>query len=149
MMRKIAIGLAAAAIVMAGPTLGASAKGGGGAGDGAAHVSGGGGGTHIRGGGGPAFAERGRAMGPRAYGFAGREHERRYDHRRPYRYGYYKSYPYAYGGSCWTRVWTPEGWTSKYICGPSYGYRYGYYRPHYEHRYGHHRPSYGHRYGRY
>ena len=89
--------------------------------------------------------------GSRAYAFHGRGYEHRYDYRRPYRYdyrrpyryGYYKTYP-SYGGSCWR--WTPEG--RVWVCGyqrPSYGYRYGSYRP-YSH-YGHYRPYGGPRYG--
>lgn len=162
MIRKIAIGLAAAAIVAAGSTLSASAAGGARASGGPAHVSVGGG-SHMGGGGDygrPAFAGRGYAMGSRAYAFAGRGNERRYDYRRPYRYGYkYRGYPSRYGsyrsypsGSCWSRVWTPDGWRSKWICGherPYYGYRSSYYRPYYGPRYGHYRPYYGHRYGRY
>jgi hypothetical protein len=151
MMRKIAIGLAAAAIAIGGSTLSASAaKGGGGGGPHGRTVMAGG--PHG-GGGGYKRPSTGRAygMGPRAYAFHGRgfEHRRpyRYDYRRPYRYGYYKSYP-SYGGSCWTRVWTPDGWSSKYVCGygrPSYGGRYSYNRPY--SRYGHYRPYGGPRYG--
>src|SRR5947209_2089990 len=140
MMRKIVIGLAAAAIAMGGSTFGASAtKGGGGGGP---HGGGGpvmGGGPHG-GGGGPGY----RMGGSRAYAFHGRGYEHRYDYRRPYRYdyrrpyryGYYKTYP-SYGGSCWR--WTPEG--RVWVCGyerPYYGYRYSYDRPYY--RYGHYRP---------
>jgi hypothetical protein len=151
MMRKIAIGLAVAAIAIGGSTLSASAaKGGGGGGShGRTVMAGGphGGGGSYKG----RAAGRAYGMGPRTYGFHGRgfEHRRpyRYDYRRPYRYGYYKSYP-SYGGSCWTRVWTPDGWSSKYVCGygrPSYGGRYSYDRPY--SRYGHYRPYGGNRYG--
>jgi hypothetical protein len=152
MMRKIAIGLAAAVIATAGSTWSASAMHGGGRGGGAAHVTGGAGAAHVSGHyGGPSTLGRGFAKGgPRAYAFHGREFERG----RPYRYGNYKyrhGYyrPYAYGGSCWTRVLTPGGWVSKYVCGyerPYYGgyYRYGHYRPFYGHRYG----GYGRPYGR-
>jgi hypothetical protein len=159
MVRKIAIGLAAAAIATAGSTLSASAihgAAGGGLRAGAA------GGPHVSASyGRPSMAGHGYAKGPRAYAFEGRGRDYRsgygrphygyrYDHYRryPYRYGY--SRPYAYGGSCWTRMWTPYGWQSKYVCGyehPSYGYRHGYERPYY--RYGHYRPFYGHRYGGY
>src|SRR5260370_2145055 len=129
MMRKMAIGLAAAAIALGGSTLGASAaKGGGGGGP---HGGGGpvmGGGPHGGGGSykGPS-AGRAYGMGPRAYAFHGRgdEHRRPY----PYRYGYYKTYP-SYGGSCW-RV-TPEApvWVSGYER-PSHSYRYSFNRSYY------------------
>src|SRR6266436_7652890 len=153
MMRKIAIGLAAAAIAIGGSTLSASAaKGGGGSGPHGGTVMGG---PHGGGGGyGRPSAGRAYGMGPRAYGFHGRgyEHRRPYPYRYghykyPYRYGYYKTYP-SHGGSCWR--WTPEG--RVWVCGyqrPSYGYRYGYYKYPYQygHRpyggYGHYRPSYG------
>src|SRR5258708_3300521 len=137
MMRKIAIGLAAAAIALGGSTLGASAaKGGGGGGP---HGGGGpvmGGGPH---GGGGSYkglsAGRAYGMGPRAYAFHGRgyEHRRPYPYRYghykyPYRYGYYRTYP-SYGGSCWR--WTPAG--RALVCGyarPSYRYRDTYPQPH-------------------
>jgi hypothetical protein len=115
--------------------------------------SGGGpGGSHIGKVSRPAFAGTQRYKGPRAYGF---HHERfdRYRHRPYYRYGYRPYYKYSggYGGSCWTRVWTPDGWRRQWVCGygrPSYGYRY-YHRPYYGYRYGQYRrPYYGHGYGR-
>src|SRR5215831_10440604 len=140
MLRKIAIGLAAAAIAMGGSTLSASAmrggpQGGGGMqGGGGPHGGGGmqgGGGPHggggMQGGGGPHggkvgdFGSRG---GGGRYAMGDRY---RHDHWRG-RYGYYggyRPYGYTYGGSCWR--WTPEG--RVWVCGGGYGpsYRYGYY----------------------
>jgi len=123
MMRKIAIGLAAAAIAMGGSTLSASAaKGGGGGGP-----RGGGGAMHVSGGG------HGYAMGTRGYhgreygGYRRPYYEQRYHYRYPYRYGSYRTYP-SYGGSCWR--WNPDEGRRVWVCGygggPSYGtYRYG------------------------
>jgi hypothetical protein len=153
MMHKVLIGLTAAALVTGASTLSASA---------AVHGAvGGGPGMHGGGGGGPSMQGGGRrSAGPSSYGFHGSRYgyRERYEHRPYYKYGYreryeYRPYRYGYssGGSCWTREWTPEGWTRRWVCGserPYYGYRYSYYRPYYEHRYGHYRPFYGHRYGR-
>ena len=120
MLRKIAIGLAAAAIAIGGSTLSASAMRGGGPHGGGPH------GGNISGfgphGGGGRYA-----MGDRY----------RHDHwRGRYGYRYYRPYSYSYGGSCWR--WTPEGRT--WVCG-GYGpsYRYGYYRG----GWGHDRGGYG------
>jgi hypothetical protein len=109
MLRKIAIGLAAAAIGLAGLTLNVSARPGGGG-----H---GGGGMH-----GGGFAKVGGPQGGvkhRHWGSRGR--------------GGYHSYGYSTGGSCWR--WTPEGrvWVcgGGYRYGPSHGYGYGWrYRHH-------------------
>ena len=117
MLRKIAIGLAAATIAVGGSTLTASAMhGGGGGGPHGGKVSGvaphGGGGRY--------------AMGDRY----------RYDHwRGRYSYRYYRPYRYSYGGgSCWR--WTPEG--RVWVCGGGRGpsYRYGYYRGGWGYRHG-------------
>jgi hypothetical protein len=115
MLRKIAIGLAAAAIAMGGATLSAQAGGGKMGGGGGPH-GGGGGGRHVMG---------------------GHDHWRG-DHWRGERYGYrhYRPYyRYSSGGSCWR--WTPEG--RIWVCGGGYGpsYRYGYYREGWRGRYGH------------
>jgi hypothetical protein len=104
MLRKIAIGLAAAAIAMGGLTLNASA---------------------IRGGGGPhggGFARVGGGYGPHG-GFAMRGD--RFRHQQWGWRGGGGSYSgYSYGGSCWR--WTPEG--RVWVCGGGYGYgpSYGY-----------------------
>jgi hypothetical protein len=141
MMRRIAIGLAAAVIAVGGSTLSASAMHGGGS---VGHYSGGkvssgkisggkfSGGKFSRG-----------HFGPRQYGMAGHHHfipgYCRYGSCRPgkvvvakrnyWRYGggYGGGYGRGYGGSCWTSVWTPSGWHRKWICGyghPSYGRSY-------------------------
>jgi hypothetical protein len=115
MLRKIAIGLAAAAIAVGGSTLSASAMHGG---------SGGGmhgGGMH----GGGGHGGRVGGFGPRGGGGRYVMGDRyRHDHWRG-RYGY-RDYRPSYGGSCWR--WTPEG--RVWVCGGGYGpsYRYGYYR---------------------
>jgi len=112
MLRKIAIGLAAAVIAIGGATLTASA-----------HHGGGGGGMHG-----------GKVSGVGPHGGGGRYamgDRYRHDHwrgRYGYRYGYryYRPYSYSSGGSCWR--WTPEG--RIWVCGRGYGYgrSYGYYR---------------------
>ena len=115
MVRKIAIGLAAAAIAMGGATLNASAMRGGGGGGG--HGGGGMNGGMVSGphGGGGRYA-----MGDRYR----RDHDRG-------RYGYrYYRYGGSYGGSCWR--WTPEG--RIWVCGGGYGYGDGGYG--YRYRYG-------------
>jgi hypothetical protein len=111
MIRKIAIGLAAAAIAIGGSTLGASAHHGGG---------GYGGGPHG-----------GKVSGLGPHGAGGRYtmgDRYRHDHwGGHYGYRYYRPYQYSYGGgSCWR--WTPEG--RIWVCGRGYGYgpSYGYYR---------------------
>jgi hypothetical protein len=121
MLRKIAIGLAAAAIAMGGSTSGASAMHGGG-----------GGGPHGGGGGGGKVSGFGPHGGGGRYAMGDRY---RHDHWRG-RYGYRGYTTYSYGGSCWR--WTPEG--RIWVCG-GYGpsYRYGYYRG----GWGHHRGGYG------
>jgi hypothetical protein len=146
MIRKIAIGLAAAVIATGGATLGASAaRGGGGHGGGAAHYGGGhhGGMAHY-GGYAKGMYRPGRQYGQ--YGYGRYRHDYwRYRHEPRYGYRTYGTYG---GGSCWR--WTPEGrvWSCGY--GRPYGYS-GYYREHYRpHYYGHYGPRYGHygpRYG--
>jgi hypothetical protein len=119
MMRKIAIGLAAAIIATGGLTLSASAHRGGGMG----HVS-----SYSKGGlgkGGPSRMGMYRPVhsGPRQYGYYhGYRPGPHFDHWRPHywgpRYG-----GYYYGGSCWRNVWTPGGWTRQWVCGyRPYGY---------------------------
>jgi hypothetical protein len=82
-------------------------------------------------------------------------HQYGYDKYRPdywhYRHGPrygYRSYYYGGGyggGSCWRSVWTPEGWTRRWVCGYERPYRYGsYYREYHGPRYyGHYGPRYG------
>jgi hypothetical protein len=123
MFRKVAIGLAAAAIAMGGSTLGASA-----------HHGGGGGGPHGGGGKVGGFGPHG---GGGRYAMGDRY---RHDHwRGRYGYRYYRPYSYSSGGSCWR--WTPEG--RIWVCGRGYGYgpsySYGYYRG----GWGRHRGGYG------
>ena len=158
MLRKIVISLAAAALVTGASTLSASA---GHSGGGSGMQGGGGPGMGMHGGGGSGM-QRGTfggshfgGGGPRVYGFHGDRHGygERFEHRPYYGYGYRERYEhrpyyrdryYRYGGygggSCWSRVWTPDGWSRRWVC--------GYERPSYGHRYGSERPSYGHRYGR-
>jgi hypothetical protein len=132
MLRKIAIGLAAAVIAVGGSTLSASAmRGGGGSHGGGPHMGGGPGGQV-------------KSFGPHggARGYAMREHRRYWPgHDRYYRYGY------SYGGSCWR--WTPEG--RVWVCDGGRSYRYGYYRRGWEgHRHGGFGPhgGFGHHGGR-
>jgi hypothetical protein len=135
MMRKIAIGLAAVVISTAGSTLSASAiHGGGGGHDGKG--GGGHGGGFVHGGGGGHGH-----LGPHTFGM----HKPPFKHHKNISYdirirsytryggggyrggGSYRSGSYG-GGSCWTRVWTPEGWRSRNVCGhgrPSYEYGRG------------------------
>ena len=131
MMRKIAIGLAAAVIATGAATLGASAyQGGGGHYGSMGHYGGG-----YKGG-----MSKGGMYRPSHYGF------RQYgEYRHGPRYGYrpYYSGGYGYGGSCWRSVWTPDGWQRRYVCGERPYYRYGGY---YRHG-GGYRPG-GHWYGR-
>ncbi len=151
MMRKIAIGLAAIAIVTGGSTLSASALQGKRISHGPAMTKG----SPAKG----SLAKR--SFGPRAYAFEGRPYEgrkygeyegRRYEGRGYERYGYPRPYGHrhyreygSYGGPCWSRVWTPQGWQRQWVCG--HPYRYGEYRygPHYRgYRYGESRgPYYG------
>jgi hypothetical protein len=132
MMRKIAIGLAAAVIATGGLTLSASAYRGG-----PGH------GGYAKGG-----MYRTGHVGPRSYGMYRPErygHYRHYDHwRHHWRPGYsnYGTY-YGGGGGCWRNIWTSGGWTRQWVCGygkpyGSYGgYGGGYYRHWHGPRYGH------------
>lgn len=116
MMRKIAIVLAAAALVTAGSASTASARfGGGGFGGGfhgGFHSSGFGGGFHSGG--------FGHSFGP---GFHHFDHARfaRFDHDRRFfgrRFGVFGvAYPYGYyDDGCYARVWTRWGWRWQYVC---------------------------------
>jgi hypothetical protein len=137
MMRKLAIGLAAAVIATGGATLSASAYRGGGQGGGAAHYGGSHrGGMAHHGGHAKAIYRPGHAYGQYGSGKYRPDHWR---HRHGLRGGYYRTYGgyYGGGGSCWR--WTPTG--RVWVCGQGRPYGYGgYYR---EHRFGH----YGRRYG--
>jgi hypothetical protein len=106
MLRKIAIGVAVAAIAMGGATLSASARG-------------------EHGGGGPhgGFAKMG------GYGKAG-GFERHHHHWGGRGRGGYYSYGGYGGGSCWRR--TPEG--RVWVCGGGYGGGYGGYGYEWRHR---------------
>jgi hypothetical protein len=137
MMRKLAIGLAAAVIATGGATLSASAYRGSGHGGGAAQYGGGyrSGMAHY-GGYTKGVYKPGRTYGQYGYGKYRPDYWR---HRHGWRHGYYRTYG-TYGGSCWR--WTPEG--RVWVCG--YGRPYGYggsYREHYRPRYGHYGPRYG------
>jgi hypothetical protein len=124
MMRKIAIALAAVAVVTAGSTLSASAMHGGhGGGFGGGHFGGFGGGHfggHFGGFGhphmaGPAMIHGNHFVGNR---FAFRDRGRFFHHR------FFRNrfaflgvgFPYGYYDSCYTRVWTPWGWRWRYAC---------------------------------
>jgi hypothetical protein len=132
MLRKIAIGLAAATIAIGGLTLNASAMRGGGSHGGGGIARAGGFGSHggargfamrggrglaMRGGrglrGGRAFAMR----GGRAFGMRGFRH---------HRWGWRGRVGFtrfgAWGGSCWR--WTPAG--RVWVCGRGFGPSFGY-----------------------
>ena len=90
-MRNIMTGLAAAAIATAASTLSTSAIHGG--------FGGGGFARH------PFFRER--------FAF------RRFAFHRPSfgpQFAFYGGRPYAYSGSCYSRVWTPWGWRRRWAC---------------------------------
>src|SRR6266853_2104057 len=133
MMRKIAMALAAVAVVTAGSTLSASAMHGGGGGHGGGFGGGHGGGFgggHFGGFGhpgmaGPAFHSN-HFVGNR-FGF--RDRDRFFDHRFAFRdrdrffhHRFFRNrfaffgggYPYGYANGCYTRVWTPWGWRWRY-----------------------------------
>jgi hypothetical protein len=154
MMRKIAIGLAAAAIATGGLTLNASAYRSGPGHHGGVAKGGTGKYGMYRGGtprGGVYRTEH--KFGPRQYGYHGHYRPgRHFDHwRHHWRPGY--SCGTYYGGTCWRNAWTPSGWTRQWVCGSrpyGYGsYGHGYYRHGHGPRYGHWgggpRPSYGRR----
>jgi hypothetical protein len=143
MMRKIAIGLAAAVIATGGLTFSASAHRGG---TGGHH-----GGGFAKGGAGKFGMYRGDGMyrtgrvGPRSFGtyrpdrFGPRQYGyyrgRHFDHwRHHWRPGY--SYYGGHGGACWRNVWTPGGWTRQWVCGGGYGEPYGYSGGYYRHWHG-------------
>jgi hypothetical protein len=148
MMRKIAIGLAAAVIATGGLTLSASAYRGGAAGP-----------VHAA----TAHADLPHAAfriaagmaraGPRSYGMYRQDRYRghHFDHWRHHWRPGYSNYSYSGGGSCWRNIWTGNGWTRQWVCGYGrpYGYGGGYYRHGYGPRYGHwgggRRPVYGRR----
>jgi hypothetical protein len=124
MLRKVAIGLAAAVIATGGATLTAAA----------AHGSGGdhGGGGH-EGYSGHGDGHYGSMKGDR-YGMDHGVHgyryrpEWKYHHYYGPRWGYERHY-YG-GGSCWRNVWTVDGWQRQWVCGYGrpYGSTYDYYR---------------------
>jgi hypothetical protein len=137
MVRKMVIALAAVAIVTAGSTLDASARGGMGHGGGGGVGHGGGfgggfsrgggfshGGGFSRGGGGfsrSAVAHSGRFAGVRHFGFRDRSAFRhRFDGRHRFfrnRFAFVgAAFPYGYYDSCYTRVWTPWGWRWQSVC---------------------------------
>jgi hypothetical protein len=132
MMRRIAIGLAAALIATGGATLTADAHGGGY--HGGSHYSHGG--HYMKGGPRGEYGHR--------YGYKYRP-EWRHHRYEPHWGGYYERRHYG-GGSCWRSVWTPDGWQRQWVCGGGYGRHpygaYGYYRGwggHHHMRYpGHH-----------
>jgi hypothetical protein len=115
MMRKIAIALAAVAVVTAGSTLSASAMHGGhGGGFGRGHFGGHFGGfghPHMAG---PAMFHGNHFAGNR---FAFRDRDRFFHHRFfRHRFAFIGAgFPYGYD-SCYTRVWTPWGWRWRYVC---------------------------------
>jgi hypothetical protein len=121
MLRKIAIGLAAATIAMGGLTLSASAMRGGGPHGGGGFARAGGFG-HGAGRGFAMRGGRGFAMrGGRAFGMRGFRH-----HRWGWRgRGGFVRFGSSWGGSCWR--WTPAG--RVWVCGrgvvPSYGSSWG------------------------
>jgi hypothetical protein len=131
MIRKAVISLAAAAVVLVGSTLAASARFGGGMGHGGGfgHVGGGighvGGGIGHIGGGfsrgafGPGFAHPG-GIGRFAAGRPSFFHGNRFAFRRHRflgpRLAFIGGYSYAYDDVCYTRVWTPVGWRWTYAC---------------------------------
>jgi hypothetical protein len=146
MIRKIAIGLAAAVIATGGLTLSASAYRGG-----AGHSGG-----YSKGGMGKVGMNRGGTYrtgrtGPRSYGMYRPDRYGHHDHWRWRHRPGYNYYSYSGGGSCWRNVWTPGGWTRQWVCGHGrpYGYGGGYYRQWHGPRYGHwgggRRPVYGRR----
>ena len=136
MVRKIAMALAAVAVVTAGSTLSASAMHGGhGGGFGGGHFGGFGGGHfggHVGGFGHPGMA------GPAFHGnhfvgnrFAFRDRDRFFDHRFAFRdrdrFFHHRflrhrfaflgvGFPYGYNDGCYTRVWTPWGWRWRNVC---------------------------------
>ncbi len=91
MLRKMVIALAAVAVVSAGSTFSASARGMG-------HGGIGGGVSHA------AFAHPGG-------GFAFRH---RFFRDRFASFG--AAYPYGYDDDCYTRIWTPRGWLWRSVC---------------------------------
>jgi len=136
MMRKIAIALAAVAVVTAGSTLSAAAMHGGGHGGGfggghfgGGHFGGGHFGGHM---GGFARPMAGHAMfrsnhfvrdrfGFRDRGrFAFRDRDDfRFRHHRFFRnrFAFFGvGFPYGYYDDCYARVWTPWGWRWRYVC---------------------------------
>ena len=132
MMRKIAIALAAVAVVTAGSTLSATAMHGGGHGGGGGHFGGFGGGHFGGHMGGFAHPMAGQAMlrsnhfvGNR-FGFRDRDRfafrdrdDFRFRHHRFFRnrFAFFGvGFPYGYYGDCYTRVWTPWGWRWRYVC---------------------------------
>ena len=114
MMRKIAIALAAVAVVTAGSTLSASAMHGGhGGGFGGGHFGGHFGGFGHPGMAGPAVFHGNHFVGNR---FAFR---RPFFHHRFFgpRFAFLGvGFPYGYYDSCYGRVWTPWGWRWRYVC---------------------------------
>jgi hypothetical protein len=138
MMRKLVVGLAAAAAITAGSIVDASARGGGGHGGmgGGGHGGMGGGGR-----GGMAMGHGGMGMGhgvgiahagfahPGNLGrFSGVHHfdrdrhfgrfadRDRFRHRFRHRVAFVGGFPYAYYDDCLTRVWTRWGWRWVSLC---------------------------------
>jgi hypothetical protein len=122
MVRKLAISLAAVAVMLAGSTLTAAARFGGGMGHvgGFGHMGGPGHmGGFSRGAFGPGFAH------PGSFGrfgavqrFPFRANRFAFRHHRFFgpRFAFFgATFPYAYD-SCYTRVWTPVGWRWTYAC---------------------------------
>ena len=123
MVRKIVISLAAAAVVLAGSTLTAAARFGGGMGHGGGHIGGFGHFGHMGGFSHGAFARPGFAH-PGAFGRFGavqrfplRANRFAVRHHRFFgpRFAFGAAFPYTYD-SCYTRVWTPVGWRWTYAC---------------------------------
>ena len=137
MVRKIAIALAAVAVVTAGSTLSASAMHGGGhfGGFGGGHFGGG----HFGGFGHPsmaspamfhdhhfAFRDRDRFFDRRFdrdrffdHRFAFRDRDRFFFRHRFFgpRFAFVGAgFPYGYYDDCYARVWTPWGWRWRYVC---------------------------------
>src|SRR5713226_4625232 len=126
MMRKIAMALAAVAVVTAGSTLSASAMHGGGGGHGGGfgggHFGGFGGGHfggHFGGFGHPGMA-RPAVFHSDHFGnrFAFRDRDRFFHHRFfRHRFAFFGAgFPYGYDDGCYARVWTPWGWRWRYVC---------------------------------
>jgi hypothetical protein len=124
MIRKAVISLAAAAVVLVGSTLAASARFGGGMGHAGGFGHGGGaighfGGGFSRGAVGPGVAHPagiGRFAAGRPFFFHGNRFALRHHRFFGPRFAFFGGYPYAYNDVCYTRVWTPVGWRWTYAC---------------------------------